>query len=156
MFTSTVICTIIIFNSTNSGTNQEDKFMSELRGNIIKLINSGTTAHKVAKETTVPRNTVYRIFSGEANLDNISLKNAELLSQYYLNNVSNEIKEQDLVFVYRYDEDSDELFAVMNETEEYELASISDLDREEEWGKFVVVKEGAFRWDYDQKDYIKI
>lgn len=57
-----------------------------MRDNIIKLINSGITAHKVAKETGLPRNTVYRIFRGEAELDNITLKNAEVLSDYFIKN----------------------------------------------------------------------
>lgn len=54
-----------------------------LRENIEKLIKSGVTAHTVSLNTGIPRNTVYRIFSGEASLDNITLKNAELLNKYY-------------------------------------------------------------------------
>src|SRR5699024_131993 len=34
----------------------------------------------------IPRNTVYRIFNGEAKLDNLTLRNAELLNKFYLNN----------------------------------------------------------------------
>lgn len=55
-----------------------------MRNNIVNLINSGVTAHTVAADTGLPRNTVYRIFSGEAKIDNISLKNAEVLNGYYL------------------------------------------------------------------------
>src|SRR5699024_4817592 len=58
----------------------------KMRDNIIKLINSGITAYTVANESGLPRNTVYRIFTGEAKLDNVSLKNAEALNEYFLNN----------------------------------------------------------------------
>ncbi len=54
-----------------------------MRKNIESLINSGITAHQVASDTGIPRNTAYRIFSGEANIDNITLKNAEILSNYW-------------------------------------------------------------------------
>lgn len=57
-----------------------------MRKNIIKLINSGITAYTVANESGLPRNTVYRIFTGEAKLDNVSLKNAEALNEYYIEN----------------------------------------------------------------------
>lgn len=57
-----------------------------MRDNIIKLINSGRSAHTVSKDTGLPRNTVYRIFTGEAKLDNVTLKNAEVLNEYYINN----------------------------------------------------------------------
>lgn len=57
-----------------------------MRENITNLINSRITAHTVSVETGLPRNTVYRIFSGEANLDNVSLKNAEVLNDYYIKN----------------------------------------------------------------------
>lgn len=68
------------------------------------------------------------------------------------------MNEKDLVFVYRYDNDSGDLFGVMEEMVgyDYELASIDELDREEEWAKFVIVKEGAYRWDVAKKDYVKI
>lgn len=55
-----------------------------MRKNIEKLINSGITAHTVAVDTGIPRNTAYRIFSGEAKIDNITLKNAEILNDYFL------------------------------------------------------------------------
>lgn len=54
-----------------------------MRENIIKLIESGIPALKVSKLTGIPQNTVYRIFKGEAALDNITLKNAELLNKFY-------------------------------------------------------------------------
>lgn len=54
-----------------------------MRKNIEKLIASGITAYRVSKETGIPLNTATRIFSGEANLDNITLKNAEILNNYY-------------------------------------------------------------------------
>src|SRR5690625_3059410 len=57
-----------------------------MRKNIERLIKSGITAHRVALETKTPRNTAYRIFSGEAKIDNITLKNAEILNEYYIKN----------------------------------------------------------------------
>lgn len=58
--------------------------MNIMRKNIETLIASGVTAHKVSKETDIPKNTAYRIFKGEASLDNISLRNAEILNDYFL------------------------------------------------------------------------
>lgn len=56
---------------------------SVLRKNIESLIASGISAYSVAKATGMPNSTVVRIFRGEAKLDNITLKNAELLSSYW-------------------------------------------------------------------------
>lgn len=61
--------------------------MSEIRENIQKLIHSGIPAFRVARKAGIPSNTVSRIFKGEASLDNISLKNAELLNKFYLEQV---------------------------------------------------------------------
>lgn len=49
-----------------------------------------------------------------------------------------------------------ELFAVKDEMVgyTYEIASINELDWNEEWAKFVIVKEGSFKWDYAKDDYI--
>ncbi len=55
----------------------------QMRKNIIKLIESSVPALQVSKATGIPQNTVYRIFKGEASLDNITLKNAELLNKFY-------------------------------------------------------------------------
>lgn len=57
--------------------------MTLMRKNIEQLINSGLSAYKVSKETGIPNNTVVRIFKGEASIDNITLKNAEKLSNYW-------------------------------------------------------------------------
>lgn len=57
-----------------------------MRENIEHLINSGVSAYRVSKETGIPNNTVVRIFSGEAKIDNITLKNAEILSNYWEEN----------------------------------------------------------------------
>jgi len=54
-----------------------------MRKNIERLIKSGITAHRVALETKIARNTAYRIFSGEAKIDNITLRNAEILNEYF-------------------------------------------------------------------------
>lgn len=62
-----------------------DKFPtnSVIRQNIEFLMNSGVSAYSVSKATGIPNNTVVRIFRGEAKLDNITLRNAELLSNYW-------------------------------------------------------------------------
>lgn len=54
-----------------------------LREEIEELINSNISAHKVAKETGISRNTVYRIFRKESALGNITLENAEKLVAYW-------------------------------------------------------------------------
>lgn len=54
-----------------------------IRQNIESLLNSGLTAHKVAKETGISRNAVYKLFNGESSIDNITLVNAEKLSSYW-------------------------------------------------------------------------
>jgi hypothetical protein len=66
------------------------------------------------------------------------------------------LKGEDLVFIYKY-EDGD-LFAVLEEMVgyEYELASISELDRISKWATYVIVREGAFKWDFKEKNYVKI
>lgn len=53
------------------------------RQEIEELIASGITAHKVAKDTGISRNTIYRIFNKESSLNNITLLNAEKLSSYW-------------------------------------------------------------------------
>lgn len=55
----------------------------KIRTNIERLIESDITAHTVAKETGIARNTAYRILDGEASIDNITLKNAEILAEYW-------------------------------------------------------------------------
>lgn len=55
-----------------------------MRKNIEKLIASGITAHTVAAETGLPRNTVYRIFTGETKLSNVKFGTIEILNQYHL------------------------------------------------------------------------
>lgn len=61
----------------------EIKTSSVLRSNIEALIGSGVSAYSVSKATGIPNNTVVRIFRGEAKLDNITLRNAEILSNYW-------------------------------------------------------------------------
>lgn len=55
-----------------------------MRKNIEQLIKSGITAHTVAAETGLPRNTVYRIFTKETKLDNVKFATVETLNNYYL------------------------------------------------------------------------
>lgn len=57
-----------------------------MRENIKQLIVSGLSAYRISKDTGIPNNTVVRIFSGEAKIDNITLKNAEILSKYWEEN----------------------------------------------------------------------
>lgn len=57
-------------------------------GNISAAIESliilQPNASKVARETNIPRNTVIRIWNGEAKIENIRLGTAEALYKYYL------------------------------------------------------------------------
>jgi predicted transcriptional regulator len=60
-----------------------------MRDKILSLINSGEfNANEVATKTGIPTTTVYRIFNGEANLDNVTLKNAEKLAAFWEQNKS--------------------------------------------------------------------
>lgn len=63
-----------------------------IRENIEKLIASGITAYRVSKETGIPLNTATRIFNRSTGLDNITLRNAELLSEFYKKIESGEFK----------------------------------------------------------------
>jgi|GEM_PF-6250975 len=51
---------------------------------IHSLMEMQPNASKVAREANVPRNTVIRIWSGEASVENIRLGTAEALFGYYL------------------------------------------------------------------------
>lgn len=51
---------------------------------IHSLMEMQPNASKVAREANVPRNTVIRIWSGEASVENIRLGTAEALYGYYL------------------------------------------------------------------------
>ena len=51
---------------------------------IHSLMEMQPNASKVAREANVPRNTVIRIWSGEASVENIRLGTAEALFSYYL------------------------------------------------------------------------
>lgn len=88
-----------------------------MRKNIEQLIKSGVTAYRVAKDTGIPNNTVVRIFSGEAKVDNITLKNAETLAAYWedykmTNNII-EIKDGDnTVLVKTIEIDGQEFYAI--------------------------------------------
>lgn len=57
-----------------------------MRKNIEQLIKSGITAHTVAAETGLPRNTVYRIFTGETKLSNVKFGTIEILNKYWEEN----------------------------------------------------------------------
>lgn len=63
----------------------------------------------------------------------------------------------DLIYVYK-NKKGNGIFGVLKEKEndEFELASINDLDRENAWGKFVIVQEGAFMWNKILKNYVKV
>lgn len=60
------------------------------------------------------------------------------------------------VFVYKYKDGG--IFGAKKQKNDnaYELASIQELEGDSEWGLFVIVKEGTFKWDADKKDYIKL
>lgn len=54
----------------------------QMRELIQKLLDSKLSSLQIAKETGVPQSTIYRMRSKERSLDNLSLKNAELLYNY--------------------------------------------------------------------------
>ena len=54
-----------------------------MRKNVESLINSSITAHQVAADTGLPRNTVYRIFTGETILSNVKFGTIEILNNYW-------------------------------------------------------------------------
>ena len=54
-----------------------------IRKNIEALLESGITAHAVSKATGIPRNSVYKLYKGISSIDNITLRNAELMSEFY-------------------------------------------------------------------------
>lgn len=54
-----------------------------MRKQIEALIENKGICRKVSADTGMPLNTVRRIFTGEAKIDNITLKNAETLANYY-------------------------------------------------------------------------
>ncbi len=60
-----------------------------MRENIEILINSGITAHTVAVDAGLPRNTVYRIFSGKTEIGNVKFSTIEKLNEYYLDTIGN-------------------------------------------------------------------
>lgn len=63
--------------------------MSELRKNIQALINSNFTAYRISKETGISLSVVQKILNGSSKLDNISLRTAEILSEYWIEKLSN-------------------------------------------------------------------
>jgi len=54
----------------------------QMRELIQKLLDSKLSSLQIAKETGVPQSTIYRMRSKERSLDNLTLKNAELLSEF--------------------------------------------------------------------------
>lgn len=54
----------------------------QMRELIQKLFDSDLSSLHIAKQTGVPQSTIYRIRSEERSLDNLTLKNAELLSGF--------------------------------------------------------------------------
>ena len=65
-----------------------------MRKNVESLINSSITAHQVAADTGLPRNTVYRIFTGETELSNVKFGTVEILNNYWeMNGMKEQIKQ---------------------------------------------------------------
>lgn len=54
-----------------------------MRKNIESLIKSSISAYRVAKDTGLPRSPITRLFTSESKIDNVTLKNAEILSKYW-------------------------------------------------------------------------
>ncbi|ATV03881.1 TPA: DNA-binding protein [Staphylococcus aureus] len=53
-----------------------------MRNQIQKLLDSDLSSLQISKETGVPQNTIHRMRKKERSLDNMSLKNAELLYNF--------------------------------------------------------------------------
>ncbi|MCH4503446.1 hypothetical protein [Staphylococcus haemolyticus] len=53
-----------------------------MRKQIEELLNSEVTGYRIAKKTGIGESVISNLRSGKRNLDNISLKNAELLAQF--------------------------------------------------------------------------
>lgn len=54
-----------------------------MRESITALINSDITAYRISKDTGIAVSVIQKILDGTSNLDNISLKNAEILATYW-------------------------------------------------------------------------
>ena len=54
-----------------------------MRGSIENLIESGITAYRISKDTGISLSVVKKILNGTSKLDNLSLKNAEILAAYW-------------------------------------------------------------------------
>ena len=61
--------------------------MTTLRKEILKLIDSDITGYKVYKETGLSQTIISDLRNGKRNIDNISLKNAEILADFARNNL---------------------------------------------------------------------
>ncbi|EHJ07957.1 hypothetical protein [Staphylococcus simiae] len=53
-----------------------------MREIIQKLFDSELSSLYISKQTGVPQSTIYRMRTGDRSLDNLSLKNAEILSKF--------------------------------------------------------------------------
>ncbi|MDN8760359.1 hypothetical protein Q0M59_18480, partial [Staphylococcus aureus] len=53
-----------------------------MRKQIEELLKSEVTGYRIAKKTGIGESVISNLRSGKRNLDNISLKNAELLAQF--------------------------------------------------------------------------
>jgi len=54
-----------------------------MRESITALINSDITAYRISKDTGIAVSVIQKILDGTSKLDNISLKNAEILATYW-------------------------------------------------------------------------
>ena len=54
-----------------------------MRESIENLIKSDITAYRISKDTGISLSVVQKILNGTSNLNNVSLKNAEILSAYW-------------------------------------------------------------------------
>ncbi|CXJ75377.1 DNA-binding protein [Staphylococcus aureus] len=61
-----------------------------MRNQIQKLLDSDLSSSHISKQTGVPQSTIHRMRKKERSLDNMSLKNAELLYKFANSIFSNE------------------------------------------------------------------
>ncbi|AKU42958.1 DNA-binding protein [Staphylococcus phage vB_SauS_phi2] len=72
-----------------------------MRKLIQKLFDSDLSSLQISKETGVPQSTIHRMRKNERSLDNMSLKNAELLYNFAIDIFSNEANKRQNLLIKR-------------------------------------------------------
>lgn len=121
-----------------------------------KLFESTVTTYKISKGSGVPNNTVQRLRSGEAKLENATYKNIEALYNYYLKEMNGmktwERKNKDGYFWYEinevsFDGDLHEFMVVKEGGEVVGTITPSDLENQAEIIEDLNNGEGVNGWE---------